>query len=155
MGSNALLSQLFIFGSRLAVVGVWPDADAAAWGKDTGHFDILRIHQRNEVRHDDVHAVVVEIARIAEAEEIKFQTLALYHLYSRKVAYANRCKGRLTCDRAKGGELRAVETYPVIVARVLVDKGFQYLWCIIHPVFGLGSESLQNIHLSVCNTVLS
>ena len=81
MGSKALLSQLFIFGSRLAVVGVWPDADAAAWGKDTGYFDILRIHQFNEVLHDDVHAVFVEIAMIAEAEEIKFQTLALYHLY--------------------------------------------------------------------------
>ena len=128
MGSKALLSQLFIFGSRLAVVGVWPDADAAAWGKDTGYFDILRIHQLNEVLHDDVHAVFVEIAMIAEAEEIKFQTLALYHLYIRNIADANLCKVRLTCDRAEGCELRAVETYPVIVARVLVDKGFQYLW---------------------------
>ena len=153
MGSKALLSQLFIFGSRLAVVGVWPDADAAAWGKDTGYFDILRIHQLNEVLHDDVHAVFVEIAMIAEAEEIKFQTLALYHLYIRNIADANLCKVRLTCDRAEGCELRAVETYPVIVARVLVDKGLQYLWCIIHSVFGLGSESLQTIFFSVCHIV--
>ena len=112
MGSKALLSQLFIFGSRLAVVGVWPDADAAAWGKDTGYFDILRIHQINEVLHDDVHAVFVEIAMIAEAEEIKFQTLALYHLYIRNIADANLCKVRLTCDRQRevnSGQLKRTQ----------------------------------------------
>lgn len=34
----------------------------------------------NEVFHYDVHAILVESTMIAEAEQVEFQTLALYHL---------------------------------------------------------------------------
>ena len=89
-------------------------------GKDTCYLDILWIHQLDEVLHDDVHAVLVKITMVAETEEIELQALALYHLHVRDIADANLSKVWLTRDRAEGCKLRAVETYPVIIARVLV-----------------------------------
>ena len=37
------------------------------------YFDVFRIHQGDEVFHDDVDAVFMEVAVVAEAEEIEFQ----------------------------------------------------------------------------------
>ena len=62
---------------------------------------------------------------IAETEEIKFQTLALYHLYVRNIADANLYEIWLTRNRAERCKLRAVETYPVIIARMLVHGVFR------------------------------
>ena len=81
----------------------------------------------------------MEVAMIAETEEIKFQTLALYHLYVRNIADANLCEIWLTRNRAERCKLRAVETYPVIIARMLVHESFEHLWRIIHSICSLGT----------------
>ena len=73
-----MLGKLLIFCALAAIVGKGVDADAATRGEDARHLDIFGVHEADEVLHDDVDAVFVEIAMIAEAEEIKFQTLALY-----------------------------------------------------------------------------
>ncbi len=73
----------------------------------------------------------MEITVISEAEQIEFQTLAFHHLHVRQIAYAYFREVRLSGDRTKTCKLRAVETYPVIVARMLVHESFEHLWRII------------------------
>ena len=75
---QTLLFYVLVFG--VGIVGEGVDADAASWGEDAGYLKILRIHQSDQVFHDDVHAVFVEIAVIAERKEIELERLGLHHL---------------------------------------------------------------------------
>ena len=121
---EAIFSKLFIFRAFSTIVGIGKDTDATARGEETRHFDVFWIHQLDEVLHDNVHAIFVEVAVISEAEKIELEALALHHAYIRNVADANFCKIRLSRDRAETGELWAVKAYPVIVVGVFVDKRF-------------------------------
>jgi len=149
VGGETLLGELLVLRAWLAIVGVRPDADAATRGKDTCYLDVLRVHQLDEVLHDDVHAVFMEVAMVAKTEQIELEALAFHHLHVGDVADANLGEVWLSRNRAERCKLWAVETNPVIVARVLVDEGLQDFWRIIHFVLGLGSESLQPIFFSI------
>ena len=48
------------------------NGDATARCEFTEYFDVFWIHQGDEVFHDDVDAVFMEVAVVAEAEEIEF-----------------------------------------------------------------------------------
>lgn len=125
MVHHAVLSHLFVFGSRFAVVGVRVDRDAAAWGEFAPDFNEARVHQLDQVVHDNVHAVLVEIPMITEAEQVELERLAFNHFDIGNIAYINRCKVGLTRNRAQAGELRAVEFYKIITVRMLVIKALQ------------------------------
>ena len=56
--------------SRSAVVAVWVNGDAAAWSEFAPYFDILWIHQLNQIFHNNIHAIFVEISMIPETKEI-------------------------------------------------------------------------------------
>lgn len=66
MRGEAGPGDLFPARVRTAVVGVGMDGDAAARREFAPDLDILRIHELDEVLHDSVHAILVEIAVIAE-----------------------------------------------------------------------------------------
>ena len=57
----------------LAVVAVRVNRNTAARGKFAPDLNVFRIHKADKVFHDDVHTVLVEIAVIAEAEQIQFE----------------------------------------------------------------------------------
>ena len=63
---HAVFCHFFVFGVWTTVVGVGPDADAASGGEDTCDFDVFGVHQLDEVFHDFVDAVFVEVAVVAE-----------------------------------------------------------------------------------------
>ena len=65
---KALFCSLFPLRTRLAVVCVWIDRQTTAWRKLTPYLDVLRIHQLDEIFHDDVDAVLVKVPVIAEAK---------------------------------------------------------------------------------------
>lgn len=67
---HAELRHLLELRTLAAVVGIRIDGNPATRSKDTGDFDVFRIHQTNEVLHDFVHAIFVEVAVVAEAEQI-------------------------------------------------------------------------------------
>ena len=98
MLGKTLFCQFLPFCSGLAIVGVRPDADASARSENASHFDVFRVHQLYEVFHDDVDTVLVEVAVVAEAEQIKLQALALYHSYVGHIADAYLCKVGLSGD---------------------------------------------------------
>ena len=106
-----MLRHLLELRAGTSVIGIRVDRDAATRGKDTCHLDILRIHQMNEVFHYDIHAILVEGTMIAEAEQVEFQTLALYHLDIRDIANTDFRKVRLPRNGTEAGKFRAIETY--------------------------------------------
>ena len=73
MVEKPLFCQLLIFSARPAVIAIRVNADSAARSEDTGYFDVFGVHQADKVFHDDVHTVLVEIAVIAEAEQIQLE----------------------------------------------------------------------------------
>ena len=140
MCGETLFGQFLVLGARTAVVGVGIDGDAATWGEEAGNLDVFGIHQFDEVLHDDVDTVLMEVAVVSEAEKIELEALALDHLDVRDIADTELREVRLSCNRTEGGELRAVETHPVVIAPVLVFECLQYLRCVVHSVFGLAAK---------------
>jgi len=134
-----VLGQLFVLGAWTAVVGVGVDGDAATWGEDAGDLDIFGVHEADEVFHDDVDAVLVEVAVVTETEEVELEALALHHALIGEIADAYLGKVGLAGDGAEAGELGAVELHPVVVLRMFVRKGLQYFWSVVGLVFGLAS----------------
>ena len=65
---KALFCSLFPLCTRLAVVCVWIDGQTTARRKLAPYLDVLRIHQLDEIFHDDVDAVLVKVPVIAETK---------------------------------------------------------------------------------------
>ena len=149
MRLEASQGHLLVFRTRLPVVGIGPYADAAARREDARHLDVFRLHQCDEVFHDDVDTVFVEIAVIAETEEIEFQALALHHASAGNVAAAYFGKGGLSRDGAEARELGAVEAHPVVVVGMFVFKRFEHLRRIVLPVFCFSSQYVETFVRSV------
>ena len=117
--------KVFPLGIRHAVVAVRVDGEPAAGEKFAPYFDIAGMEKLDEITHDDIHAVLVEIAVIAETEKIQFQRFALDHALIWHVGNIYRRKVGLSCDRAKAGEFGTVELDEVVSVRVLVRESFK------------------------------
>ena len=143
------MRHLLVLGAGLAVVGVGVDADAAAWCEEADDLDVLGLHQLDEILHDGVHAVLVEVAVVAEAEEVELQRLGLHHALAGEVVDADFGEVGLSGDGAEGGELRAVEAHPVVVVGVAVLEGFEDLGGVVALVFGLAAEGREVVLLSI------
>ena len=85
MSEETLFCHFLVFRTRTTVVGIGIDADATTGREQSYHLYILRIHQFDQVLHDDVHTVLMEIPVVTETEEIELQTLALYHPLPRNI----------------------------------------------------------------------
>ena len=134
MPTETIERQLLIFCSWSAVVGVWMNCNASTWREDASDLDVTRIHKTNQVFHYYIDTVFVEVAMIAEAEEIELEALAFDHLDIRNIADDNVCEVRLTCDGTEACKLWAVELDPVVVVLMLVDERLQHFWSIILSV---------------------
>ena len=65
---KTLFCSLFPLCTRLAIVCVWVDGQTTARRKLAPYLDVLRIHQLDEVFHDDIDAIFVEIPMITETK---------------------------------------------------------------------------------------
>ena len=140
---EAVFGQLFVFRSGTALVGIGIDADAASGGEESGHFDVFGVHEADEVLHDDVDAVLVEVTVVAEAEEIELQAFAFDHLLVGKIGNADFGKVGLPRDGAEAGEFGAVEAHPIVVVGVFVVEGFEHFGGIVALVFRLPAKSIE------------
>ena len=61
---------LFPCGARLAVIAVWVNGNTAPGREFPPDFYVFGRHQPNQVFHNNVHAVLMEIPMIAETEQI-------------------------------------------------------------------------------------
>ena len=81
----------------VAIVGERLDGDASSGVEQADDLRILGIHQLDQILHDDVHAVLMEVTVVAKAEEIEFQALALHHQRARDVIDNQVTKVGLAC----------------------------------------------------------
>ena len=65
---KALFCRLFPLCTRLAIVCVWIDRQTTARRKLAPYLNVLRIHQLDEVFHDDVDAVLVKVPMVTETK---------------------------------------------------------------------------------------
>ena len=106
----------------IAVIGKRFDGDAATRVEQSNHFQILGIHQFHQIFHNDVHAILVKIAMVAEAEEIEFQALALHHAHARDVVDDDVAKIRLTGLGAQRGEFWTIQRHNIFIFRMFILK---------------------------------
>ena len=71
MCCKALCCKLLILRAWSSVVGEWVDADATSWREKSYYFDVFWSHELNEVFHDGIYTVLVEVAMVAEAEKVE------------------------------------------------------------------------------------
>ena len=69
VGQEALFHQILMVG--VTIVGEGLDGDAATGVEQADDLQIFRIHQLDKVLHDDVDAVLMEVAVVTEAEEVE------------------------------------------------------------------------------------
>lgn len=131
MHKETLLRCLLPFRTRLAIVGIRINGQTATRQEFAPNLNILRLQQLNQILHNDIHAVLMKITMIAEAEQIELQRLAFYQTLIWNVRNINRRKIRLPGHRTQAGELRTVELHEIIVAGMLVWEGLQNLRRII------------------------
>ena len=72
MRLEALLGKRLILSAWAAVIGIRVYGYASARGEEACHFNIFRIHQLDEILHDSVDAVFMEISVIAETLSVQF-----------------------------------------------------------------------------------
>ena len=65
---KSLFCSLFPLCTRLAIVCVRIDGQSTTWRKLAPYLNILRIHQLDEVFHDDVDAVLVKVPVITKTK---------------------------------------------------------------------------------------
>ena len=70
MVHHAVVCHLLVFGARPSIVGVGVDADASTRNEDACHLDVFGVHESDEVFHYLVDTVFVEVAMVAEGEEV-------------------------------------------------------------------------------------
>jgi hypothetical protein len=90
----------------------------------------------------------MEVAVVAEGEEVELEALRLDHPFARDVENLDLCKVWLARDGTERGELGAIELHPVVVVGMAVLEGLKHLRSIIHLIVGLLAEGLQALILS-------
>ena len=135
MLGKTLPSEIFPLGVFFSVVAVGIDGQSAARQKLAPYLDVFGLHQLDQILHDDIHAVLMEIAVIAEAEQVELERLALHHQLIGDIGNINGRKIRLTRDRTERGELGAVEFDEIVVIGVLVRKGLEHLRSVVVGIF--------------------
>ena len=114
----------------IAVIGEGLDGNTASRIEQADNLQILGIHQLDQVFHNDIHAILMEVAVVAETEEIEFQALALHHLRAWDVINNKVSEIGLTRLGTQRGELGAVQGHQILVLGMFVLKRLQHLGCI-------------------------
>ena len=134
-----MFRHLFIFRSGTSIVCIRVNGDAAARGENSRNLNIFVVHQTDKVFHYNVYAILMESAMITKTEKIKLQALALHHFHIGNIADADFRKIRLSRYGTKTGELRTIETYPIIIIGMFIVKRFQNFGSIILLIFSFSS----------------
>ena len=60
-------------GSGLSVIAVGINGNAASRSKFSPDLNVFRIHKTDQILHNDIHAILMKIPVIAEAEKVQLQ----------------------------------------------------------------------------------
>ena len=124
----------YVLMLSVAIVGKRLDRDASTRIEQADDLQILGVHQLYQVLHDDVDAVLMEVAVVAEAEEVEFEALALHHQRTWNIIYYKVSEVGLACLRAQRGKLGTIQSDKVLVLRMFIFKHLQHRGGIIIAV---------------------
>ena len=124
---EAFFCRLFPVRTWFAIVGIRIDGKPPSRGEFAPYFDELRVHELDQIFHDDIDAVLVEVPMVAEGEKVEFEGFGLYHLLVRYIGDIDGGKVRLPCHRAEGSKFWTVEFNEIVVFWVFILEGLQYL----------------------------
>ena len=124
MAGQSVPCHLLPRSAFFAIVTVWIDGNPPSWKEFAPHLYVFGIHEPDQVIHDDIHTVFMKIPMIAEAEQIEFQRLALYHPLRRHIGNIQGGKIRLSRDGTETCEFRTVKLDKIIPVRMFVWKCF-------------------------------
>lgn len=71
MVRQSVKGDSFPFCAGLAIVAVGVNGDAASGKEFAPDLNIFRLHQANQILHNNVHTVLMEIPMVSEAEQIQ------------------------------------------------------------------------------------
>ena len=115
----------------VAKVGKRLDGDASSGIEQADDLQILGIHQLDQVLHDDVDTILMEIAVVAEAEQVELQALALDHALARDIVDNDMAEVGLARLGTQRGELGAIERHHIVVLGVLVLEGLKHIGTVV------------------------
>ena len=122
--AEALCFEFLVIG--VGVIGKRIDADAAAGHEPACYLQIFGIHERHQIFHDNIDAVLMKIAVVAEREEVELEALALHHPFARDITNIDMSEIGLSGLRAEGRELRTIEGHEILILGVLVGESLQH-----------------------------
>ena len=134
--SEPLLCQSLVFGAGTSIIGIRINGYTSTGSEKSRDLYIFRIHECDEILHYDIDAIFVKISVVTEAEKIELEAFALHHLDVRDITDSYLREIRLARDRAERGEFRTIESHPVVVARMFVDKCLQNFRSIVVSILG-------------------
>ena len=139
----------------VGIIGEGIDRDTASGHEVTRYFEVLRIHQSDQILHDDIDAILVEVAMVAKREEVEFQAFALHHFFARDITNVEVSEIRLAGLRAQSGKLGTVECHQILVLGVFVGEGLQHAWIVlIRVLYVLISQQGYALQFVVCSHTL-
>ena len=130
-------SKFFPFCSLHTVVAVGVDGEASAGEEFAPDFDVPGMEEVDQVVHDDIYAVFMEITVIAEAEEVELQGFAFYHEISGNVGDVDGGKIGLPCLRAETGKFGTIKFDEIVAVFVFIGNSFQIVGVIVVFVAGV------------------
>ena len=119
------------------MVAVGIDGEAAAGEEFAPDFDVSGMEEVDQVVHDDIYAVFMEVAVIAEAEEVELQGFAFYHEISGNVGDVDGGKIGLPCLRAETGKFGTIKFDEIVAVFVFIGNSFQIVGVIVVFVAGV------------------
>lgn len=134
--------EIFPFRTGNAVVAVGVDRKATAGEELAPYLDVPGTKETDEIGHDHIDAVFVEITVIPVAEEIELQGFAFHHPFVGNIGNINGSKVRLPRFGAETRKFRAVEFDEIIPVAVLVGNPLQKLRVIIIGVLRIPAAQL-------------
>ena len=121
----------------VGIVGEGVDTDTAARRENARYLKVFRVHQLHQVFHDDVDAVFVEVAVVAEGEEIEFERLRLHHLLPRDVRDVNRGEVGLPRLGTQRSELRTMEGNQILIVWMFVYESLKHFGSVVGRIRGV------------------
>lgn len=142
MTKQAEAGEVAPFGAGDAVVAIGVNGEAASGEEFAPYFDVPGMEQFNQVGHDDIHTIFMEVAVISETEEVKLERFTFYHVLVRDIGNINGSKIRLAGFRAQAGKFGTVEFDEIIPVCMFIGNSFQQCRIVIVGILGILAAQL-------------
>ena len=142
---KTVAGEIFPFRTGNAVIAVRINGKTAAGKEFAPYFYIAGTEQTNQVGHNHIDAVFVEITVIPIAEKVELQGFAFYHPFIRNIGNIDGGEIGLPRFRAEAREFRTIELDEIIPVFMLIGNFFQKIRIIIIEILRISAAQLGEL----------